>query len=297
MSPPSRRRRWWRPSISNNGLEVLQRALGLSESDQPSPIIVAIDFEMTNNLKSGFLGSQDSQLGIATFDTKVLSQPVEDEEDLITTENYITGSESYLKKASDKFAFGESTTLQPLKAELVHRIDRALPKDRRIILVGHAVENELDIFHALGYTLAHPDIEVINTVQVANEVYGPWPCKLRALLRRLGCPFNRLHSAGNDANFTLKAALLLSTYRCPDRNEAVFDRLRQIVFSSSPEPDPCCRVPDQYCDIINGRKRERRKKKKNSKKENPKSLSLEERNEIRAQRAAWRIEAERLRLY
>ncbi|RMJ16832.1 hypothetical protein CDV36_003455 [Fusarium kuroshium] len=297
MSPPSRPRNWWRLGISNNGLGVLQRALGLSESDQPSPIIVAVDFEMTNNLKRGFLESQDSQLGIATFDTNVLSQPDEDEEDLITTENYITGSESYIKKASDRFAFGESTTIQPLKAELVHRIDTALPKDRSIILVGHAVENELDIFHALGYTLTHPNMEVVNTVQVSNEVYGPWQCKLRSLLQWLGCPFNRLHSAGNDANFTLKAALLLATYGCVDRNEAVVARLRQIVSSSVPEPDPCYRVPDQYCDIINGRKRERRKKKKNSKKQKSKSLSLEQRDEIRAQRAAWRIEAERLRLY
>ncbi|WAO88872.1 Hypothetical protein NCS54_00623600 [Fusarium falciforme] len=113
MSPSSRARHWWRASISKNGLQVLQAALGLSESDQPSPIIVAIDFEQTNNLKNGFVESQDSQLGIAAFDTKFLSRPIQDEEDLITTENYITGSESYVKKASNRFAFGESTTIQP----------------------------------------------------------------------------------------------------------------------------------------------------------------------------------------
>lgn len=280
MSPSSRARHWWHPSISKNGLQVLQAALGLSESDQPSPIIVAIDFEQTNNLKNGFVESQDSQLGIATFDTKVLSQPVEDGEDLIKTKNYITGSESYIEKTSNRFAFGESTTIQP--AELVCQIDRALPGDRPIVLVGHAVENELDIFHALGYALAHPYMEVINTVQVANEVYGPWPCKLRELLKRLGCPFNRLHSAGNDANFTLKAALLLATYRCLDRKEAVVDRLREIVSSSAPEPNPCLvRIPDQYCDIINSRVR--KKGKKNTKKEKSKLWSLKKQNKIRAQ--------------
>ncbi|RSL53485.1 hypothetical protein CEP54_010364 [Fusarium duplospermum] len=223
MPRRSRSRHWWRASVSKNGLQVLQRALGLSESDQPPPIIVAIDFEMTNNLKNGFLNSQDSQLGIATLDMKSFPQHVEDKEDLVTTENYITGSKSYIEKASKRFAFGESTTIQPLKAELVHRIDTALPNDRPIVLVGHAVTNELDVFHALGYTLPNSNVEILDTTKLANEVFEPWSCSLGALLRRLRCPHARLHSAGNDANFTLKAALLLAVYRYADQDHAVVD--------------------------------------------------------------------------
>lgn len=287
MSPSSRTRHWWRLSISKNGLQVLQTALGLSKSDQPPPIIVAIDFENTNNLKNGFLESQDSQLGIATLDTKFLSQPTEDEEDLITTENYISGSESYIEKASNRFAFGESTTIEP--TDLVRQIGRALPKDRPIILVGHAVQNELDVIHALGYTLAESNIEVIDTLRVANEVFEPWTCSLGALLLRLRCPFARLHSAGNDANFTLKAALLLAVHRYTGDDHVVVDRLRQIASSYSTQS------PDWH--FCREKKPSRKKKKERSKKCQSKPLSLKRQNKIREQRAAWKIEAEKLRLY
>ncbi|KAL2693495.1 hypothetical protein Neosp_000055 [[Neocosmospora] mangrovei] len=280
MSSSSRPRYWCHARVSKNGLQVLQRALALSESDQPSPIIVAIDFEQTNNLKNGFLESQDSQLGIATFDTKILSQPLEDGQDLITTENYITGSDTYIEKASNRFVFGESTTIQP--AELVHRIDRALPKDRPVILVGHAVNNELDVFHALGYTLAHPNIEVIDTFLVANEVFEPWRCSLGALLRRLRCPVARLHSAGNDANFTLRAALILAVYTYPGQDHPAVGRLRQIALSHSTS------TPGELFGPA---------KKKPRKKRQSKPLSLARQNKIRERRAAWRIEAEKLRLY
>lgn len=284
---PSRSRHWWRASVSRNGLQVLQTALGLSESDQPSPIIVAIDFEQTNNLKNGFLESQDSQLGIATFDTKMLTQPREDGQDLITTENYITGSESYIEKASNRFVFGESTTIRP--AELVHRIDRTLPKDRPVILVGHAVENELDVCHALGYALAHPNIDVIDTLLVANEVFQPWRCSLGALLHRLRCPVARLHSAGNDANFTLRAALILAVYTYPDQDHPVVGRLRQIALSHSTNSPGELFGP--------AKKTSRKKLKEKAKKCQSKPLSLAKQNKIRERRAAWRIEAEKLRLY
>jgi hypothetical protein len=60
---------------------------------------------------------------------------------------------------------------------------------------------------------------------------------LRRLLLALGCPFTKLHCVGNDANFTLKALLLLAAKNCI-RQTGVERRLaimKEIAFSPLPQ--------------------------------------------------------------
>lgn len=93
-----------RPSISKNGLQILQDTLaGAGPCDS---VFIAIDFESTTNLMNGFSYSKDSQVGIATLDTQHLHSSTSPE---ITTHNFITGSPRYTTKAMNKFLFSKST--------------------------------------------------------------------------------------------------------------------------------------------------------------------------------------------
>ncbi|KAH7318197.1 hypothetical protein B0I35DRAFT_460660 [Stachybotrys elegans] len=101
------------------------------------------------------------------------------------------------------------------------------------------------------------------------------------LLTRLECPFDNLHSAGNDANYTLKAALLLAA--TGSDNQQAVDQLTQIS------------IPPMVC-YGHEKKSKRQKRWEKSKRFKAKSRSPEEQNQIREQRAAKRDEAESLRL-
>jgi hypothetical protein len=51
---------------------------------------------------------------------------------------------------------------------------------------------------------------LLDTAKIAEESFGYWVGSLSKVLRTLGCPYDGLHCAGNDANFTLKALFLLA---------------------------------------------------------------------------------------
>jgi hypothetical protein len=51
----------------------------------------------------------------------------------------------------------------------------------------------------------------LDTTYIAREVLG-MNFKLQGLLKTLGCPNENIHNAGNDANFALRAFLLLAYY-------------------------------------------------------------------------------------
>lgn len=92
-----------------------------------------------------------------------------------------------------------------------------MPKDRNIILIGHAVAAELKILDTLGFEFAaRKVVGVIDIMKLANEILGFRSCSLRDLLKVLRYPFNQLHYGGNDARFTLKAGLLLAVRAVPN---------------------------------------------------------------------------------
>jgi hypothetical protein len=174
-------------------------------------VLVSIDFENTRNLTTGFSEGDESQAGIAILDTHGLHYA--DPSDLISTYNLVTGSASYFEKSSKSFMFGEASSIQP--AELLSCITSVIPAKRPIILVGHGFQVEVVIFARLGFNFAEDRISaIIDTGHLARQVLGVKSCSLRTLLRALGCPFNQLHSGGNDAHFTLQAALLLAIRSC-----------------------------------------------------------------------------------
>ncbi|KAL7942489.1 hypothetical protein V8C42DRAFT_146179 [Trichoderma barbatum] len=221
--------------ISRRGLHILYEILGLCTHSLESPglsdaVIIAIDFENIFGIKTGFSHEVNCQVGLALLDTKHFrcSSP----DTLISTFNFAAGSSSYITKATNKFLFGETVPINPF--DLVNSIKSCIPKDRNIVLVGHGLRNELHAMEALGFQFQTSVPLGLDTLRLANEFYEIWAGSLGDLLSSLQCPYDKLHCAGNDANFTLRALLLLAAEGFTNQQSEIqdgniLDNLRQIA--------------------------------------------------------------------
>jgi hypothetical protein len=183
-----------------NGMQVLQESLGLTGSYDA--VLVAIDCEHTGNLRNGYRDSHDNQVGLLAGETETPK---------IATYNFVTGSVPYTTKSSGKFLFGKAVTVST--GDLLRQIEAVLPQDRDIILIGHSVGCEVAILQVLGFKFKAV-CAIVETTKLANEVFEVWRGSLRSLLRVCECPFSDLHNGGNDAHFTLRAALHLVDKGC-----------------------------------------------------------------------------------
>ncbi|KAH8819950.1 hypothetical protein F5884DRAFT_849235 [Xylogone sp. PMI_703] len=202
-------------------LQFLQEALGLPTikhtptlaSNQSLDIIfVCIDFEggtqITSHAKSGSMGKQKrAQAGISIFDTRILSSTLP-QETLRTYNIGLGGSPSFKRRIDRRFLFGETTWI-PQLSNLLDSIEKLVDRTRNIILVGHCLPSDLPVLRALGFDLETSVINILDTEVMAQAILGLPGCRLKSLLEKLNCPVERCHVAGNDADFTLRALLLL----------------------------------------------------------------------------------------
>ncbi|KAI1430283.1 hypothetical protein F5Y12DRAFT_14776 [Xylaria sp. FL1777] len=102
-------------------------------------------------------------------------------------------------------------------------------------MISHGAQNELAMLHALGYKFS-TNIYIVDTFLVAKEAFGYCEYSLNELFCRTQCPFNNLHTGGNDAHFTLKACLLLALYKSEnnENTETLTNYLRVIATSNIP---------------------------------------------------------------
>ncbi|KAI1171487.1 hypothetical protein F4777DRAFT_582848 [Nemania sp. FL0916] len=287
------------PRILEHGLHALREALW---SDA---MLIAIDFEGAVNIRAGFPNNQYCQAGLAILDTRDLqqgghlseeseaseeSEEYEESEDLITVRNFIAGSPNYLTRASQRFLFGESSIIDPTK--LLEIIQPLIPQDRHIVLLGHGVNIELGVLRALGFNIAThaPTSVVVDTLRVANEVLGRGPGRLRDVLLRVGCPFMRLHSAGNDAYFALRAALHLATKNDDRADEPILDCLRQYLTQPVPYKfspgEAKAFAKQQIRKEMQKERQERQERGVKRRPKQPKHRSIEQQNRLREKRAA-----------
>lgn len=203
------------------GLQVLRQALGLGPNstsavadgnDLVNALLIAIDFENVDNIvEGGLVRVKKCQAGIATLDPKHIQLANHDYDQLISTHNIISGSPDYIAKASEQFIFGESTVADP--AEVIKSMEDIIPNDVPVVLIGHGLEVDMRILKQEGFGFSSRQITIVDTHQVAKEMFKGCSYTLSHLLTRLGRPHHGLHSAGNDANFALRAALLLATHK------------------------------------------------------------------------------------
>jgi hypothetical protein len=185
-------------------LQILRSLLGPASS--VDPVFVAIDFERPQFIINHFQhGRLDTQVGLAILDTRNLSSTSK-----ITTFNFITGEDAYFDESAPLYRWGTAEKI-PVTS-ILSKINDCLRiyQNRSIILVGHGASSDLAALKALGFDFQENlVIAKLDTYQLARDLQMG-QLTLKNLLMELECPCDlKFHNAGNDANFTLRALLLL----------------------------------------------------------------------------------------
>ncbi|CAG8984201.1 hypothetical protein HYALB_00004184 [Hymenoscyphus albidus] len=172
------------------------------------PLFVSIDFEGHQFICKGFKPSINTQVGLSILDTNKLSQPLPKGGLAIDTFHYVTGERAYFEKVERTTNWGKSQHIY--HSEMGNKIKQFLPRDRKIVLVGHGISGDIAALRKLRINLGPTAIMgTLDTCTIFRELTGRIT-KLKDILVDVGCIFSRLHNASNDANFTLRALLLLA---------------------------------------------------------------------------------------
>jgi len=282
----------YRSTIASIDLEVLRSSLGLPAESPAEPsgcgsvrerdvIFVSIDFEGLSSIMDATTVSQ-GQIGIAIFDTQDLSPSLSSSpsvESMITTYNFVTGSSRYCASATKRFLFGETVKIS--QRQMLVKLESVIPRTKNIILVGHAIRNDMAVLRYLKFDIRTSILGILDTQQIAPEVISASSGSLRDILTELRCPFDNLHSAGNDANFTLRALLLLAVQSYADETLCQEDqRTLESIKGIAESP-----IPNRpFLDHARALKKKMKRLEK-SRKHQSKSWDTETKERIRAERA------------
>lgn len=74
--------------------------------------------------------------------------------------------------------------------------------------MGHDIKNDLQVLQLLDFNLHTSIGGILDVGRIASKILPNNPITLSSILSELRCPFQNLHTAGNDAYFTLRVLLL-----------------------------------------------------------------------------------------
>lgn len=128
----------------------------------------------------------------------------------IKTVHFVTGSRDYFDEVSRTLNWERS--FHVATSELGSKIQRYLPRDRKIVFVGHDLGGDLRCLRTIGLRTCGPEfLTQLDTQAIYREVSGGYlKAKLVNILKNLNIVHSRLHNGANDANFTLRALLILA---------------------------------------------------------------------------------------
>ncbi|KUJ22314.1 uncharacterized protein LY89DRAFT_293389 [Mollisia scopiformis] len=207
----------------SNGVEVLRNLLGFGAGEMIDAIFVAIDFEGCQNIENAFQTSIDSEFGVAYLDTRdLLHHEEKDPSSFITTQEFATGSNSRFDKAVKNFRFGvaERVSIYDLGEKIrqcLNPQDADITNEKRKVIIVRHWRNEMRSVEALRI-FSH-DLRCVHRIldisRTANELFERppgCPIGLTKLSSDLSLPFRGedFHTAGNDANCTLRVLLMLA---------------------------------------------------------------------------------------
>ena len=186
-------------------------------------VFVAIDFGGTNAIvdavRAGRIDSKPRGVsaGVSIFDTRDFQRPSLLGVDMLKTYNIgVGGCPSQRRLEEKRFLFGPTTWL-PSLAGLKPAIESLIDRSRNIVIVGHGFGPDLTVMRELGVDLKNSIVGIIDTAKLAEgaatEVPKRGDFKLKNVLARFGCILEGFHTSGNDANYTLRALLLLVAER------------------------------------------------------------------------------------
>ncbi|KAK6496756.1 hypothetical protein TWF481_001744 [Arthrobotrys musiformis] len=236
-------------------IRTLQAVLGLLDplffkSEIQDAVFITIDFENGDRIISNeSLETINSQIGVAVLNTKeFFSSSLEsddgyDSDNDIRSYNFSTGTEQSRYKASRRFLFGTSVSVnKENKYEILkYRMQLMIQSEtKNIFLVGHDLTSDLRAFLNLypGFEKKYPRYKILDTQRIAGDILPRlYPglsqsnknYSLRRVLTFFNCPFKQLHCAGNDANYTLRILLLLAVYYTLKNGSVVTDEQEEIV--------------------------------------------------------------------
>ncbi|KUJ21320.1 uncharacterized protein LY89DRAFT_770615 [Mollisia scopiformis] len=233
---PENRRALALPKASDlDKLPIARRCFGLPGCQMQGPgylivpglfkdaVIVSIDFENVKAVKRRTTDTVFAQMGVCILDTRDLSDSskTKSPESLLRSYNFSTRAVPKWRRGQGwNFIFGDTTytSLTEFCSELENLIDRS----RNIIFLGHNVANDLSTLKALGFDVKTGVSAVLDTQHLMRTIFLPnhkptspvlprsqFDQRLVGLLNMLGCECRDLHVGGNDANFTMRALLLL----------------------------------------------------------------------------------------
>jgi hypothetical protein len=232
----------------------------LSNSPIKDVVFVCVDTEFIPDGRK--LCSQEFQLGVAILDTRALlglttsatSPPPQTQQaaaaannskpctaaDILQTRNWCVGSPEYCLIASRKYAFGDSVSVQ--LEDLKPCFESMIPAYRDVVLVTHdGGGSDLKFIRELGIKIQ--PIFTLDTQMVAQSpLQLTYKVSLKELLVTLECPSRRccMHVAGNDANFTLRALLMLSIRdldmaKCSEEQLMAVETIKAVAQFPRPE--------------------------------------------------------------
>ena len=89
-------------------------------------------------------------------------------------------------------------------------LESLVPRTRNIALIGHDFKHDLHVLQILKFDLQTSIFGILDTQKIASDLLPDNSSTLSDILQALQCPFDKLHTASNDAHFTLRALLLLA---------------------------------------------------------------------------------------
>ncbi|KAL5094247.1 hypothetical protein Trisim1_008345 [Trichoderma cf. simile WF8] len=288
------------PAMIKDGIQTVLDVIGTSEmeSEYRDSVLVAIDFENTANFdKSTNLPIKDVQVGLAILDPTHLSSSTSSEH-LIPTYNFVAGSAEYRRKAELKFLFGKPVVID--HCHMLTSIMQCIPLGRKVLLVGHDIRHEIRILRQLKFDFSRFDITgSLDTFRIAQQVLPYFSLSLGELLTELQCPHNWLHNGGNEAHFTLRALLLLAERSCPGHVGINNNLSRAVAAARLPmphiSPGEAEMIAQEQLTAARKREKKRTKRIKNTRKYQSKSWGPEIIEQIRAGRAAKKLNKEKYR--
>ncbi|KAK0389872.1 hypothetical protein NLU13_3445 [Sarocladium strictum] len=173
-------------------------------------LIVSVDVD-TGGGYEVISPDQSFHVGISIFDTRCLtSSDSTDPQTAITSYQFVNRDTKPCKQATRRFLLGATEKHTP--TAMAARIS-TLTHGREYILVAHGTNEDLKFLNNIDAAIAARACYVLDTVKVAQyplQLYYRY--SLEKLLDALSIPYDpfRLHSAGNDAFFALKALLMMA---------------------------------------------------------------------------------------
>jgi hypothetical protein len=190
------------------------------------PVFVAINVEGASTIACQFDQSACTQTGIAILDTRDVHSTLKTKLE-IKTINFVTGSNEYFATTMQEMLWGTSQHIPSCKTKMLESINSVISRDRNFVLVGHGFINDIAALHALGFDFCTSILGYFDTESMARKL-NLGETSLGGVLKRFGCSIGKLQVAGNTADFTLRALILMAVKSCSSMGAKLLDGTGEV---------------------------------------------------------------------